>query len=345
AYAGTEWSLLHPADTYRFGDADDREWETDLAGFGRTFPHPFGPEDGRYFTTLLTTSPSGDELTLDFARTLMEREELGQDEVTDYLSVSFSSTDYVGHLFGPSSLETEDNLLRLDRVLADLLTHVDTLVGLENTLVVLSADHGTPEVPGYLRELGIPAGYVEPDTWDRAPAVGALKRRFGFAEELIETYSHPYVYLNREIIQELGLDQGEVERALAAELLRFPGVGLAVSSTSLREGNLPDTPLLRSVLHNFNPSRSGDVYVIFEPHWFINDFDGLTVAATHGSPWRYDTFVPIMFAGWRVPARHVSRRVFTVDLAPTLSRILGIKPPSGAAGVPLVEVVGEGGGH
>ena len=342
AYAGTEWKLLHPADTYMFADADDREWETDLAGFGRTFPHPYGPADGRYLTTLLTTSPAGDELTLDFARTLLEREGLGQDEVTDYLSVSFSSTDYVGHLFGPSSLETEDNLLRLDRLLVDLFAHVDTLVGLENTLVVLSADHGSPEVPGYLSELGIPAGYVEPDAWDRAPAVESLKRRFGVAEELIETYSHPYVYLNQEVIRRFRLDQGEVERALAAELVKFPGVGLAVSSTSLREGSVPNTPLLQSVLNNFSPSRSGDVFVVFDPHWFINDFDGLTVAATHGSPWRYDTFVPVVFAGWKVPARQVSRRVFTVDVAPTLSRILGMKPPSGAAGVPLVEVL-EGG--
>jgi len=344
-YAGTTWDLLHPGQAYLFGDADDRPWETDLAGFGRTFPHPFGPRDSRYLTTLLTTSPAGDELTLDFARTLLAKEGLGQDEVTDYLAVSFSSTDYVGHLFGPSSLESEDNILRLDRALADLLAHVDTLVGLEHTLVVLSSDHGGPEVPGYLRELGIPAGYVEPDTWDRTPAVEALKRRFGVAEELIEAYDHPYVYLNRELVEEMGLDQGEVERALAAELVKFPGVALAVSSTSLREGNLPDTPLLRSVLYNFSPSRSGDVFVVFEPHWFINDFDGLTVAATHGSPWRYDTFVPVMFAGWRIPARHVFRRVHTVDVAPTLSSILGIKPPSGAAGIPLVEVLGEVGGH
>jgi predicted AlkP superfamily pyrophosphatase or phosphodiesterase len=344
AYGDTEWTLLNPRETYLFGDADDRPWETDLAGFGRTFPHPFGPEDGRYLTTLLTTSPAGDELTLDFARRLLAEEELGQDDVTDYLAVSFSSTDYVGHLFGPSSLESEDNLLRLDRALAALLAHVDSTVGLDHTLVVLSSDHGGPEVPGYLTELGIPAGYVEPDSWDRAPAVEALKRRFGVAEELIETYDHPYVYLNRALIERLGLDQGEVERALAAELVQFPGVALAVSSTSLREGGLPDTPLLRSVLHNFSPSRSGDVYVVFEPQWFINDFDGLTVAATHGSPWRYDTFVPVIFAGWRVPARHVTRRVHTVDVAPTLSRILGIKPPSGAAGVPLMEVIGEAGG-
>jgi hypothetical protein len=338
SYGDTEWSLMDEPGTYLFGDADDRDWEVDLAGFGRTFPHPYGPADGPYFTTLLTLSPAGDELTLDFAKTLMEREELGADEVTDYLAVSFSSNDYVGHLFGPSSLESEDNLRRLDRVLADLLSYVDARVGLENTLIVLSADHGGPEAPGHLASLGIPGGYVDPGSWDREEAIQSLKRRFGVADTLIVGYDHPYVYLNRSVIEELGLDQGEVEGAVAREIQRLPGVALAVSSTALQRGQTPDLPVMRSVLRNYSPSRSGDIYLVFEPQWFINDFDGLTVATTHGSPWRYDTFVPLVFAGMDLAPRRVGRRVETIDLAPTLAQLLGLKPPSGAAGVPLEEV-------
>jgi hypothetical protein len=338
AWSDTEWTLLRDPDSYLFGDRDDREGETDLAGFGTVFPHPYGSSEGRYYTTLLTLSPAGDELTLDFAKTLIDAEDLGQDEVTDYLSVSFSSTDYVGHMFGPSSLEAEDNLLRLDAVLADLLAHVDARVGLNNTLVVLSADHGGAEIPSYLQELGVPSGYVDPEGWDRTPGFDALRARFGVGEELIETYEHPYVYLNRDVVEGRGLDRGEVETAVAAELMKLPGVALAVSSTALIEGRAPDVPLVQSVLFNFSPSRSGDVFVVFEPGFYINDFDGLTVAATHGSPWRYDTHVPVVFAGWRVPAASVQRRVQTTDVAPTLSRLLGIKPPSGAAGEPLVEV-------
>ena len=112
-----------------------------------------------------------------------------------------------------------------------------------------------------------------------------------------------------------------------------------MSSHALAGGNVPDVPLYRSVLENFSPTRSGDVFVVFEPNWFINDFDGLTVAATHGSPWRYDTFVPIVFAGAGVPAQRVNRKVRTVDVAPTLAVLLGTKPPSGATGTPLVEVL------
>ncbi|MEJ2137797.1 MAG: alkaline phosphatase family protein, partial [Desulfofustis sp.] len=162
SYSGKSWELLNDQSTYLFGAADDRSWETDLAGYGRIFPHPFGAADGKYFTTLLTISPAGDALTLDFAKALIVNEQLGADDVPDYLGVSFSSTDYVVHLFGPSSLESEDNMLRLDRTLADLFAYVDEKVGLKNTLIVLSADHGTPEVPGYLNEFGIRAGYVDP---------------------------------------------------------------------------------------------------------------------------------------------------------------------------------------
>ena len=339
AYGGKSWDLLHDRSTYLFGDKDDRPWETDLAGYGRTFPHPFGSADGKYFTTLLIISPAGDQLTLDFAKTLMLNEAVGNDAVPDYLSVSLSSTDYVGHLFGPSSLEAEDHVLRLDRALADFFAFVDEHVGLENTLIVLSADHGSPEVPGYLSELGISAGYVKPDEWDRAKAITALKRELGVAEELIERYAHPYVYLNKSVIAEHNLDPSVVEVAVAKALIQFEGVSMAVSSTALSQDALPDSAIYDAVRRNFNPERSGDVYVVFKPNWFINDFDGLVVASTHGSPWRYDSFVPIVFAGSSVPAQHVARRVYTVDVAPTLASYLRTAPPSGAIGVPLREVL------
>ncbi len=337
-YANTQWELLHDPASYQYGDADDKPWETALPGWGRVFPHPYGAADGKMFNTFLTLSPAGDELTLDFALELLDREGLGRDTVTDYLAISFSSTDYVGHLFGPSSLEAEDNLLRLDRTLARLFQAIDRKVGLEHVVVVLSADHGGPEVPGALTELGLEADYVHPDRWDKAPAIAALKKRFGIGEELIDQYFHPYLYLNRKVIAEKGLDQTEVEMAVAEALSNFDGVALAVPSTALRSARLPDTPTIRRVLNNFNPRRSGDIYLVFEPHRFINDFDGLVVAATHGSPWSYDTHVPVIFAVPGVPAATVYRRISPLDIAPTLSALVGAKPPSGAEGDPLPEL-------
>lgn len=338
-YAGTSWKLLHNNGDYLFGDSDDREWETDVGGFGRVFPHPYGDGDSPYYTTLLTLSPAGDELVLDFAKLALVEEQLGQDSITDFLSISFSSTDYVGHIFGPSSLEAEDNILRLDQTLADLFRFIDKHVGLDNTLIVLSADHGGPDTPGYLNSLGIPAGYVDPDTWDRQAAIDRIRNRFGIEGSLIEKYNHPYLYFSSNITADQNIDREALEAAVADELAKFPGVSLAVSSAALRRGNVPDTWLHRSVLNNFHPKRSGDIYIVFEPNWFINDFDGLNVAATHGSPWQYDTYVPIVFAGAGMKPAKVNRRVHTIDIAPTLAAYLGIKPPSGSRGKLLREVL------
>ena len=339
AYSDKSWELLSEKSSYLFGDADDKPWETDFAGYGRVFPHPYGPDTGKYFNTRLTLSPAGDDLTLAFAKALIDAEHIGQDEITDYLSISFSSTDYVGHFFGPSSLEMEDNLLRLDRTLEDLFAYLEKRVGLTNVAIVLSADHGGPEAPGHLNSLGIEAKYMTPEQWDKAPAIRALKQKFGISQELIQSYSHPYVYLNREVIRGKRLDQAVVEKAIVEELMKFEGVSLAVSSTALREGNLPNTPIIQSVLRNYNPRRSGDIFVVFQPHRFINDFDGFTVAVTHGSPWRYDTFVPVAFAGGKLTARRVYRPIETVDIAPTLAAIVGAKPPSGSRSAPLQEVL------
>ena len=338
-YSGKSWELLHNKSTYRFGEMDDQPWETDLAGFGRTFPHSFGKETGKYFSTFLTVSPAGDELTLDLTKSLIEHEKLGADNIPDYLSVSFSSTDYIGHVFGPSSLEAEDQIFRLDRILEKLLQFIDQKIGLKNTIIVLSSDHGGPEAPGYLKQFGFEADYIVPATFDKSKAISELKKRFGIGQQLIETYYHPYLYLNRDAIREKGLDQAEVENAICRELMKFDGVYLAVSSLALANGNLPETPILNMVLRNFHPKRSGDIYLVFDSHRFINDFDGLKVASTHGSPWGYDTYVPIMFAGPGIAAQHIDRKVHTVSIAPTLSRLLAIKPPSGANGQILYEVL------
>ncbi len=338
-YSGTNWDLMYDKSKYTYGNFDDMPYETNLPGYGVVFPHPFGEADGKMFTTLLTISPAGDELCLNFAQELIVKEDLGKDEITDYLSISFSSTDYVGHVFGPSSLESEDNLLRLDKTLSELFAFIDKQVGLQNTLIVLSADHGAAEVPAHLNKFGIDAQYFVPDSLDKTKAIENLKSKYGIAEELISGLNHPYIYLNNEMIQQHKLDVNEVSRAIAEELVKFYGIAYAVPSIDLVEGKIPDTRLYQQILRNFNPKRSGDIYLVLEPHWFVNDFDGLTVASTHGSPWRYDTFVPIIFAGNGLDATNVFREVQTIDIALTLSKYLNIKAPSGASGKPLTEVL------
>jgi arylsulfatase A-like enzyme len=272
---------------------------------------------------------------------LLLKEKLGQDEVPDYLSISFSATDYIGHIFGPASLESEDNLLRLDKTLSELFAFIDKQVGLDKTLIVLSADHGAAEVPAQLNGFGIDAQYFEVEKLDKERAIKAIKAKYGIAEELISGFEHPYIYLNHDILQKKKLDADKVSRAIARELAKFKGVAYAVPSIDLIEGKMPDTRLYRQILRNFNPKRSGDIYLVLEPQWFVNKFEGLTVASTHGSPWRYDTFVPIIFAGNGLTAKTVFREVETVDIALTLAKYLRIKGPSGATGAVLVEVLSQ----
>jgi arylsulfatase A-like enzyme len=282
---------------------------------------------------------AGDEITVDFAKSLIDAEGIGQDDVPDFLSVSLSSTDYVGHLFGPSSLEAEDNLKRLDQTIADLLAHVDATVGLDKTLIVLSADHGAPEAPGYLATIGIEAQHFSFQDVDTSPGFERLRQKFGLSTELIESFTNPYLYLDYASITGAGLEKAEVETAVAQELQKLPGIAFAIASTALRAAAVPDTFVGRAVMANFHPDRSGDIYIVFEPHWFVADFDGLHVSSAHGSPWTYDSYVPVIFAGPGITPQRVPRRVETVDVAPTIASYLGTKPPSGATGVPLPEAL------
>ena len=339
AYANTSWELTNEISTYKYGLEDDMPYETNLPGYGIVFPHQFGGLDNKYFTTFLTMSPVGDEITLDFAKELIDAEQLGTDDTTDYLSVSFSSTDYVGHIFGPASLESEDNLIRLDRTLANLISFVDEKVGLENVLIILSADHGAPEVPDRLKKFGIDAGYFDVDSVDTLAISQVIRKKFDIDEKVVSGYFHPYIYLDLDVIEKYNLDANEISRTLASELQKQEGIAFAVPSIDLLEGNLADTDLNKTILRNYNPKRSGDIYIVTEPYWYINDFDGLEVASTHGSPWKYDTHVPIIFAGNGLKHQNIFRNVETVDVALTLSNYLKIKVPSGSSGRPLVEVL------
>ncbi|NQZ25289.1 MAG: alkaline phosphatase family protein [Colwellia sp.] len=338
-YHQASWQLMQAKQNYVFAKQDEQPWETKLPGFGRTFPHQYGDLSNGYFNTFLTLSPAGDELTLDFAKAIVNNEQLGQDDITDYLSVSFSSTDYVSHMFGPSSLEAEDNMLRLDKTIAKLLSFIDKKVGLDNTLIVLSADHGAAEAPAYLSTLGMKTKVVAPKTWDKSPGMKALKRQFGFDKALIKSYFHPYIYLDRDLIARRKLSLKQVQKAVAMEVEKFDGVALAVTSSDIESGNTPQNYLHTLVVNNHSKNRSGDIYIVLEAHRFVADMEGLTVATTHGSPWGYDTFVPLIFAGFNIDDDIVYDRVSTTDIAVTLSAILGIKAPSGAQGKILSKVL------
>ncbi|PMG70581.1 alkaline phosphatase [Shewanella sp. 10N.286.51.B7] len=337
-YSDKSWQLSLAKKEYTLVDSSATH-KIDLAGFNNQFPHPYGAGDSKYFTTKLTLSPAGDELTADFAKTLLSKEALGQNKHTDFLAVSFSSNDYVVHMFGSNSLETEDNLLRLDKTLADLFSHVDKQVGLENTLIVLSADHGVPETAPHVHDIGYhDAGYFEVDSLLNQGVKKRLKQEFGLNDDVITLFSEPYIYLDRELIAKKNLSLAQVQTAIAQEVMKVKGVEMAITSTDIELNNVPPTRVGQLVMNNHHRQRSGDVYIVFAPRKYINDLEGLVIASKHGSPWRYDTHVPIIFAGYNIKGQRIDREVTPYDIAPTLSNKLRITQPSGATGQVLEEV-------
>lgn len=338
-YSNTRWELSLPPEKYTVKESNP-DYKVDLDGFKRTFPHPYSSVDNKYYSTTLTVSPAGDELTENFTSTLLKQENLGKGTFPDYLSVSFSSNDYVIHMYGPTSLETEDNLIRLDKTIAKLLKNIDQQVGLENTLIVLSADHGASEAPAVVNALG---GH-QPATFDQKQLISPqlltrLKTEFSLGEDAIRLYAQPYIYLNHNVIKKKGVSLEKVQMVVAEELLKINGIAYAVTSTDIEKNQVPNTHTMQLVKNNYHPARSGDVYIVYQPRNFINDMDGLTIASTHGSPWRYDTYVPVIFAGYNIDDKQISREITPYDIAPTLSSILGITQPSGATGQILTEVI------
>jgi len=344
-YQGKTWDLLYDRSSYVAGDIDDRPYEASFAELGRTFPHALGDGSAKYFYLVLTLTPMGDELTLDFAKTLIENEKIGRGDATDYLAISFSSTDYIGHLFGPSSLETEDNILRLDRTLAELFQYLDQKIGLDKTLIVLSADHGAPEAPEYMAEHGMETGRFPLDWFQKgSPLSDALKKQFG-RDDLVAVHSHPYLYLNLEAIADAKLNVEDVERFVSLEVMNVPGIAYAMARSDLLAGRITESPVQNQIRRSFHPTRSGNIHMVPQHYWFLHSTEeaekmGIEkIAAIHGSPWKYDTYVPIFFAGNGVSARTISRPVGPQDIAATIAAYLEIKPPSGSVGDPLLEVL------
>lgn len=339
-YSKQRWELTHEREKYLFANEGNVDFKTEIGSFKRSFPYPYGPQSYPYFTTMLSMSPASDEVTADFAKTLIHNEKLGNSSNTDYLAISFSANDYIIHANGPSSIEAEDGLLRLDAVLADLFAFVDKTVGIENTLIVLSADHGAPDAPSYISNHGPTTTTVFGAEALRSKGLfEKTMQKFSVGEEIYLSFENPNLYLNHEIVNKKGLDLAEIQQFIAQELSLIDGVDSVFTATDIERGNMPNTRVAKMVENNYFSGRSGDIYLVFNPGVYINAFDSLTVASVHGSPWRYDSFVPVIFAGYGLEGQKVHREIAPYDIAPTLSALLGITFPSGSTGDVLTEIV------
>lgn len=323
-----EWQPARaPGEPVLRGEAENRHARPEGA-LGRIFPHPLVAKSEVLFYSLLRFTPFLDELTAEFARELISQERLGQAGV-DYLSISFSGLDYVGHSYGPNSREYEDSLLRLDRVLAGLFEHLESTVGMKHVLVVLSSDHGTSDIPEALQTEGFKADRIRPEAMV-AKLNSVLRERFDVAADLVGAFVPPGLYLDRVRVRTNELDFHEVETALAEAAGALPGVAWAFTRSELLRGELSAKGIRDRVQRAFHPQRSGDVVIVQAPFWYMYP-EPDTYAAMHGSPYRYDTFVPLIISGPGIRKLTTSAAVSPAQIAPTLAALLRTLPPSGCA--------------
>jgi len=348
------WKTLRDISDYTESLPDDSPYEKSIRGKDEktgeyrkpVFPYVFknvlaenpGETKGQY-GRLIKATPYGDTLTKDFAEAAIRGEGLGKGGVTDFLAVSFSSTDIIGHYYGPRSVEVEDAYLRIDLDIADLLKTLDREVGEDNYLVFLTADHGVVDVPLYLQDEGIPAGYFMEDdevisrlNWHLGKAFRLVGMKFVLA------YSNQQVYLDRDLIQyRLGLSLDAVEKEAASFLMTLDGVADVVTSSELNGADFV-TGVRHLVQNGYNSKRSGDLAVVMEPGWIEYKEQYGKKGTTHGSPYDYDTHVPLIFYGWNIKHGQSMRPVYITDIAPTVSALLKIPNPNGATGNPLPEL-------
>ncbi|MEP6689039.1 MAG: alkaline phosphatase family protein [Gemmatimonadales bacterium] len=322
---GRTWDRLLPAALYQMMGRDDEPAERDEAGMGRTFPHPLASADA------VGNSPFLNDIIADIAMSAVEAEGLGRDTVPDLLGIGFSANDHVGHTYGPDSHEVMDATVRLDRTLQRLFDALDRSVALANIVVVLTADHGVgpmPEVMKRVRPAQSAAGRLDPTIIDTA-ARRALTARYGQIPSpgWIVSHSPPMIYLNVAALGALNVSVEDAERVAQAAVRAVPGVHDALTSSELSRQRAAgiETATVRS----FHPSRSGNLYYMLEPYWLT---DASPTGADHGSPWRYDQEVPLLWFGRSiVPGVHRGSADIA-DLAPTLCALLGLTSPGGAQG-------------
>ena len=325
------WELLLPKEDYKISSPDEAPWEDDVFSEGETsFPHSFANVmDKKY--DLIRTTPFGNDLLLKFAEDLIENEKPGSGDYTDFLAISFSSTDFIGHAYGPNSVEIEDAYIRMDRQLAELLNALDRSVGKGNYILFLTADHAVSETVGFLKKMNIQAG-----GFDYKACKDSLKtfskRKFGSAD-LIENFSNDQVYFNKKFINDKNLKTAEVEDAFGEFLQdEFPEIEKVFLRHNLHDLSAEREPY-NFVLNGFNPERSGNVEFNLKPYYLSGH---LRYGTTHGAAFPYDTHVPLLFYGWNVPAEQVNTPVYIVDIAPTICNMLGIMEPTGCIGIPII---------
>jgi predicted AlkP superfamily pyrophosphatase or phosphodiesterase len=323
SYLKGGWQTLYPISSYAQSTADNNAYEGKFSGEASpVFPH----NTAALKRSDVKKTPFGNTMVLEFARQAIEHEKLGEDAVCDFLAISLSSPDYIGHQFGPNAIEVEDTYLRLDAEIAAFLNYLDGQIGKGEYTLFLTADHGAAHNPQFLKDMKIPAGAFFGSKL-KSELNTQLKARFG-VDRLVMDVGENFVWLNHPYIDSLQLDAEQIKKEVLRSLYPRPEIQFALDMASLQQSNLPS--LIRDMATNgYNQKRSGDILLLLYPGW-LDAY--ATTGTTHGTWNPYDTHIPMLWYGWGVQHGVTHKRVHMTDIAPTLSSLLHIQEPNGCVG-------------
>ncbi|HCV42989.1 MAG TPA: hypothetical protein DGH68_05860 [Bacteroidetes bacterium] len=343
SYFGKTWETVLPDNAHATMDIDDASYEVSFSTFGRSFPHPIRGDSETHLTQsyyrAVLTSPFGVDFLAQFAKAAIEGEHLGESPSPDLLCVSFSSIDYVGHDFGPHSREILEMAVQTDRILGDFLRYLDARIGLKNTLVVLTSDHGVTPIPEYIRSRH-PTADVGRLSHARLHECcnAALAHSFGAPtgkQSWIKQLMDGNIYLDPDVIRAKNLDPDKVATALADSLMNLHEIALALPRQTILSCS-STSGLEAKMKRSFHPKRSGDVLFVLKPFFYIDDG---SEGAEHGNPYEHDAHVPLILMGEGIRAGTYATEASPADIGPTLSALLGVEFPAGCEGRVLVEAL------
>lgn len=336
-YLNQTWNTLYPIETYTLSTADNTVYEGKFKGEeAPVFPRDLEKLKKDNGLDLIKGTPFGNTLTLDLAKAAIENENLGKNPegVTDFLAVSLSSTDYIGHQFGIDAIEIEDTYLRLDADLASLISYLDEHIGKDEYTLFLSADHGAAHNPRYFKDKKGNAGYFDTKK-HKAEINMMLELKFG-EKDLVSSLMNYQVHLNNAQIANEKLDESDIREAVVAYMKKIEGVAFVTDMDKTAMASIP-ARIKERIINGYHIKRSGVIQYILEPQWFSGTENG--TGTTHGTWGSYDAHIPLVFMGWGINKGKSNRETHMVDIAPTLAAILKIEEPNGNIGVPIEEVI------
>jgi predicted AlkP superfamily pyrophosphatase or phosphodiesterase len=330
-YYAKGWNTLYPINTYVQSTADEKPYEgKPLGSEQKGFPYDLSKFIGKNYGAISST-PYGNVITAEMAKAAVMNEQLGADNITDFLAVSFSTPDYIGHAFGPNSIEQEDDFLRLDAVFGDLFNFLDAKVGKGQYTVFLSADHAVAHVPGFMEENKLPGRVINDEPW-KQEMNKQLQEKFG-SSKIIASMQNFQVYLNHKVIDSLKQDMEAIKTWMIQFISKQDGVARVVALDKMAAATLNAT-LREMAINGYYPRRSGDLQIFLQPGWI----DGSPTGTTHSAWNPYDSHIPLLFYGWGIKPGKTNRETYMTDIAPTIAALLRIQMPSGSIGHVIEEV-------